>query len=148
MGGIVKMSYYAVMGLTIISMVGYHIVQKNIPPTIHPLIALTVTYLVAALICLLLLPLMPITTPWSQIGQHLHWSSVALAVGVVGIEVGFLLAYRIGWEISTAALISNVAVTIVLIPIGVLFFRERFSITQIVGLGLCVVGLLLIRPSQ
>lgn len=141
------MSYYAVIGLVIISMVGYHVIQKITPTTIHPLISLTVTYLVAAVLCLLLLPFIPITTPWSQFSQNLHWSSVVLALGVVGIELGFLLAYRAGWEISLAGLLSNVAVTVVLLPIGMLIFRERFSITQMVGLGLCVVGLLLARPT-
>ena len=44
---------------------------------------------------------------------------------------------------SIAALYTNVAVTIILIPIGLWFFKEHLSSTNIVGLVLAFAGLVL-----
>ncbi|AST56348.1 membrane protein [Thermoanaerobacterium thermosaccharolyticum] len=41
--------------------------------------------------------------------------------------MGFLLAYRVGWDISLGAIVSDVSVTLLLIPIGVIFFKKIFQ---------------------
>jgi drug/metabolite transporter (DMT)-like permease len=75
-----------------------------------------------------------------------HPRSVALVgVGIVAIEVGFLLAYRLGWEISAASLTASTAIAAILLPIGVFAFREAWSAPRLLGLGLCVAGLWLIH---
>ena len=61
-----------------------------------------------------------------------------------GIELGFLLAYRAGWKISVAAVATNVAVTAVLIPIGIVIFKDQLSLRKVVGLILCILGLVLV----
>jgi len=40
----------------------------------------------------------------------LNWTSFALAFAIAGVEIGFLLAYRAGWNISLGAIASNVAI--------------------------------------
>ena len=66
---------------------------------------------------------------------------MGLAIVVVGLEVGFLLAYRAGWNISLAAIVSNASLTLLLIPIGMLLFRERPTPVNLIGVAICVAGL-------
>ena len=67
-----------------------------------------------------------------------------MGVGAAAIEVGFMVAYRIGWRISLTAVATNVAATAVLIPIGLFVFKEHLSMRNILGVVFCVLGLLLV----
>jgi drug/metabolite transporter (DMT)-like permease len=60
------------------------------------------------------------------------------------IEAGYLIAYRLGWKLNRAALISNVAVAILLIPLGNLLFQESVSLRMTAGAALCISGLILL----
>ena len=73
-----------------------------------------------------------------------NWAVFVLGAAAACIELGFLLAYRNGWRISAAAVASNVAVTTLLIPIGIFAYKEHLSLRNILGLVFCVVGLLLV----
>lgn len=139
------MLYYLSILLVVVSTVVYHLVQKATPADAHPLLTLAVTYLVATLLCLALLPFFPLRAGLGESLRRLNWASIALAAAVTGIELGFLLAYRAGWNISLAALIANTAVAALLAPVGVLLFAERLTPLQIAGIGACAVGLLLIN---
>lgn len=133
------------IGLTIIANVLYHIIQKSTPAEIHPMLSLAVTYLVAMLVCLLFVPLFPLDSGWLGSLRRLNWSCLALGVAIVGLELGFLLAYRAGWKISTGGLVSNVTVSMLLLPIGLMLFRERLSPTNILGVATCILGLVLVN---
>jgi uncharacterized membrane protein len=73
---------------------------------------------------------------------------VLLGIALIGIEFGFLMAYRNGWSVSVAPTFSNVTLALILAPVGLLFLQERLSWQNFLGLGLCVVGLVLMtkRP--
>jgi len=122
----------------------YHVLQKSIPPGAHPLISLLVTYAVAIVLTAGLLPFFPTREPLRQAFRRVNWTSAVLGAAVLGIEVGFLLAYRSGWRISVGSAVCNAAVALLLIPVGLLFFGERLSAVNAVGVALCVTGLLLV----
>ncbi len=77
--------------------------------------------------------------------KELNWASYALGVAIVGLEVGFMLAYRAGWNISLAGLISSTTVSLLLIPVGLLAFRESLSAVNALGIAMCLVGLVLVN---
>lgn len=137
--------FWLVMILTIVSNVFYHIIQKVTPQDANPMLSLAVSYLVSAVICLLLLPLFPLKEGLRESLQKLNWTAVALALTLVGLEVGFLLAYRSGWAISFAGLFSNATVSILLLPVGLLMFNDKLSSTNIVGVLVTVAGLVLMN---
>jgi len=139
------MLYYVSIVLVIASTVIYHFTQKATPADAHPLLTLAVTYVAATALCLALLPFFPLRASLGESLRHLNWASIALAAAVTGIEVGFLLAYRAGWNISLAALIANTAVAAILAPAGLLLFAERLTPIQMVGIGACIIGLVLIN---
>ena len=137
--------FYASMGLTIISNAAYHVLQKVTPGGVNPMLSLAITYALALLVCLALLPLFPLQTGLATSIRQLSWTSYALALPIAGLEIGFLLAYRAGWNISLGALVSNVVVAMLLLPVGLLVFKERISGTNAIGIVVCLVGLALIN---
>jgi uncharacterized membrane protein len=131
--------------LAIVSNVLYHIFQKVTPSDANPLVALSATYVVATVICLVLLPLFPSRVGLIESIKQINGASIALGFAIVGLEAGYLLAYRAKWNISLASMVGNVAMALVLIPVGLLFFRERLSATNYAGLIVCAIGLILIN---
>lgn len=136
---------YLGIGLAVVSNVLYHIFQKSIPSNINPLVTLVVTYLTAAIACLLALPFFQGNGSGIAFYKQIHWASIALGFSIIGLEAGFLLAYRAGWKISLAAGVANVVVAALLVGVGLLFYREQLTLQNIIGVVLCLVGLLLIQ---
>jgi len=130
--------------LTVASTVLYHVVQKSIPANAHPLMSLAVTYVVALALTLLLWPVYPGGGPRRGALGALNWTSPVLGIAVVGIEMGVLLAYRAGWKVSVGSTMVNVSLAVILVPVGLLFFGERLSLSNVLGLVLCVAGLWLL----
>ncbi len=132
------------LSLAVASNVLYHLSQKSVPGGLHPLLSLTVTYVAALAVTLLLWPFYPGGAPSLRSLSGVNWASFAVGVAIVGVEIGVLLAYRAGLKISLGATLINVAVAVVLIPIGLLFFRETLTPANVAGLALCVAGLWLL----
>lgn len=104
------------------------------------MLSVTVNYVTALLVSLLILPFYPGKSVRASWG-NLNWASVAVGVAIVGIELGFVVAYRSGWRISVASLMANVATALLLVAIGVVFFREHLNGRSVAGIALCILGL-------
>lgn len=138
--------YYFSLGLAIVASVGYHIIQKLIPGNVNPIVSIVVTYSASILLSLVLLPILyPLQGGLVASLRQLNWASAALALALVGLELGFLLVYRSGWNISLAAIITNIAATLLLIPIGLWFFHEKVSPLNLIGIGVCIAGLVMVN---
>ncbi len=122
----------------------YHVAQKSIPSGVHPLLSVAVTYAAAFLVTLALWPISPGGAPKLSGIAQLNWATLGVAVSAVGIEIGFLLAYRAGWNINVGSLTVSVAVALLLIPTGALLFKEHLSAANAVGIVLCLAGLTLV----
>jgi drug/metabolite transporter (DMT)-like permease len=75
----------------------------------------------------------------------LNWTSPLLGIAIVGLEFGYIMAYRAGWNISVGSLVANILLALALIPIGILFYQEGFGLNKILGAILCIAGLILIN---
>jgi len=141
-----KTLFYFSISLTILSNVFYHVFQKLTPRQINPFVALSATYGVAMVICLAF-GFLSADESFLESIHRLNWTNFALGFAIVGLEVGFLLAYRAGWNISLGALVSNVATALILIPVGLLFFREKLLPTNLIGIVVCIVGLVMFNQK-
>lgn len=137
--------FYFSAGLAVFSTLLYHIMQKLTPGNANPALALIVTYITSLALCVLLLVFTPLQTGLKAALGQLNWASFGLAFAIVGLEVGFLLAYRAGWNISLVALVVNVIGTLLLIPIGLAFFKDKLSPVNLVGILVCIVGLVMVN---
>src|SRR5512146_2308712 len=136
--------FYFSIALTIFSSALYHFSQKKIPAGVHPIVSVIVTYIASLLICFVLLAFIrPQGGVWQAVKQ-LNWASYVLALSLIGLEVGFLLAYRAGWNIGLAAVLVNVVASLILIPVALLVFRDKLSWVNIAGVLVCLIGLVML----
>ncbi len=134
--------------IAIAGQVFYHVTQKSISAGAHPVISLLTFYLVAAVLTLPLLWLFPVTASVIEEIQKLNWAVYGVAASIVMIEIGFLLAYRAGAELSSAAVLTASVVAVSTLIIGALFFRESLSVMKVAGIMLCLGGMGLMTWKQ
>ena len=137
-------SFYLPILMTIGGGVLYHVGQKAIPQTVHPFVAVIVAYSIGILLCAAALYFDPAGRSFSASVKELNWAVIGVGVGAVVIEIGFLLAYRNGWNINAASVVCNISVALLLIPIGLVVFREHLTLRHAAGIGCCLIGLYLI----
>ncbi|MBC8060328.1 MAG: EamA family transporter [Clostridiaceae bacterium] len=131
--------------LIIASNVLYNICQKSTPKSVNPFTSLLVTYLTATLLTVIAFKFNKTDKGFLDSLKELNWTSFVLGISIVGLELGYLMAYRAGWNISVGSLVANIFLAILLIPIGILFFKEGFEFNKILGVAFCFLGLLLIN---
>lgn len=131
-------------GLAILASTLYHVFQKSTPADVNPALSLLVTYGTAAVATLGLFIFYP-PQNLSQDFAKLNWASYALGLSIVGLELGILLAYRFGWQISLLGVVVHIAAALLLLPVGLLLFKEKLTPLNLVGIGLCILGLILVN---
>jgi len=136
--------YFSIM-LAIASSALYHFSQKSTPVNVNPAVAIMVTYAVAFLLTLILLLFIPSKIGFIAELRQLNWASYLLAFSIVGLEVGFLLVYRAGWNVGIAAVLVNVVASLLLVPIALLVFKQQLSWVNIVGILVCLAGLVMLN---
>ncbi|MEE1128574.1 MAG: EamA family transporter [Methanobrevibacter sp.] len=123
----------------------YNICMKSMPGDVNPFGALMVTYFVAALISAIIFIFMVGSSNVLVELSKINWTSIILAIAIVGLEVGYVFVYRAGWAVSTASVVANIGLACVLLVVGFLLYRENVSIKQIIGIFVCMFGLILIN---
>lgn len=131
--------------IVILSNTFYNICMKSMPGEVNPFGALMVTYLVAAIITAIIFIYMVGPSNVSVEISKINWTSVILALAIVGLEVGYVFVYRAGWTVSTASVVANIGLACVLLLVGYFLYRENVSLTQITGIIVCMFGLYLIN---
>lgn len=133
--------------LIVASNVMYNISQKSTPEKANPFVTLLVTYTTAIIITAGVLVFNRPEKGLIGSIRELNWTSILLGIAIIGLEFGYLMAYRAGWNISVGSLVANIILALMLIPIGIIFYKERFELTKILGSVFCIVGLILINKK-
>ena len=136
--------FYFPFALTVAGMVLYHLSQKSVPPGVNPFLVVVLAYVVGIALCVVCAVAYPGKKNLIESLKLSNWAVFTLGAAAALIELGFLLAYRAGWKISMAAVATNAAAAIALIPIGVLVFKDHLSWRNILGLIFCIFGLALV----
>ena len=137
--------YIFSIGLIVFSNILYNICQKATPGSVNPFSSLMITYVTAALLTGLALCFYKTDQGLLRSFAAVNWTSVALGVSIVGLEFGYLMAYRAGWDISVGSLVANIFLAVMLIPVGIFFFKEGFAVGKVLGVIFCLIGLVLIN---
>jgi multidrug transporter EmrE-like cation transporter len=123
----------------------YHIAAKSIPRAFDPLAAIVGLYATALAGSVLLFsairPARGLLT-WTRLW---HPTIAAVGIGALMIETGFLLAYRGGWPVSTASVITNGLAAVLLVGVGTAFFSEPITFVKALGVALCLAGIALLQ---
>jgi len=131
--------------IVVASNILYHICQKSTPDNANPFSALFTTYVTAAVLTFIASHFYKTGEGFFQSFKGLNWTSIVLAIAIVGLELGYMLVYRAGWNISVGSLVANIIVALLLVPIGIMFYKEGFGLSKVLGSILCIIGLILIN---
>lgn len=127
--------------LVIISNVFYHICAKELSPDMNPLASLTVTYAVGAAASFILYIITNKGCSLITEMSHLNWAPLVLGLVIVGLEAGYIYAYKAGWQVSVAATVQSCVLAIILLAVGALFYKEKLTWNKAVGTAVCMIGL-------
>lgn len=137
-------SFYAPIILAIVGGVIYQVSQKSIPQTVHPFAAIIVAYVTGIVLCGIGLLIDPAVRSWASSLTGTNWAVIGVGVGATTVEIGFLLAYRTGWNLNAASVVMSISLSLLLIPIGLLAFKEHLTLRAAAGIGCCLLGLYLL----
>ena len=70
---------------------------------------------------------------------------ILLGISVVGLEVGFIYAYKVGWPVSTASMVQSAFLALALIVVGAALYHETVTVNKVIGIVICLVGLYFIN---
>ena len=139
------LSYIWPIALVVVSNTLYQICAKSVPDGMNPLASLTFTYLIGAIVSCVLYFALNRNANLIREFRMLNWAPVVLGIVIVGLEVGFIYAFRAGWQISTAQVVSSAILAVILIFVGYLLYHEAIIWNKIVGIIICLAGLVLIN---
>ena len=139
------LSYIWPIALVVVSNTLYQVCAKSVPEGMNPLASLTVTYLIAAAVSCALYYLLNRNADLFRELRMTNWAPVVLGLGIVGLEVGFIYAFRAGWQIGVTQIITSAMVAMILIFVGFLIYHEAITWNKIAGIAVCVAGLVLIN---
>lgn len=137
--------FYFSITLAIASSTVYHFTARSIPSNVNFTVSLLVTYMVAFVVTLLGFFFLPAKQGVIAEIKQLNWASLALAIAIVGVEFGFLLTYRAGWHLGVAAVLVNVVASLILVPVAIFFFKDKISWINILGILVCLTGLVMLN---
>ena len=140
-------SYVWPIALAVVSNIFYQICAKSTPEGMDPLASLTVTYTVGAAAAGALYFILNREGNLLREYAHLNWAPFVFGLALVGLEVGFIYAYKAGWPVSTANLVASAFLAVVLIFVGRLLYKEQITPNKLAGIAICMVGLYFINKK-
>ena len=140
-------SFWWPIGLLLVAHTFYQVSTKSVPEAMDPFAAVFFNYVVAACAAFVL---------WMVMGQEknlavqlgkMNWAPVVMGLTITAVEVASVFMYKLGWNISVGTTIVNIALAVVLAVIGVMFYKEVLTTQQLMGIGLCIAGVIVMAKS-
>jgi drug/metabolite transporter (DMT)-like permease len=74
-----------------------------------------------------------------------NWASIVLGVAIVGLEGGWLYAYKAGWQVNSGFIVQSAFVSVLLLFVGYFLYHEALTWNKLVGVVICLLGLFFIN---
>jgi len=140
-----RYSYYIPVVIIVLSNALYDISAKAFPEGLNAQAGLTAYYIIAAVVSFTLFYLTSETKDFPAELKKVTWATFTLALGCTGIDLGYVLLFRAGWNISYGSLACNIMIAVTLIIVGKILFREYINRYHLLGISLCLTGFALIN---
>ena len=111
----------------------------------NPFASLIITYLVGAAVAFIMFLILGDSRDILTELKKANWTSFVLGIVLVGLEVGFIYAYKAGWKVSAAQIVTSSILGVILIIVGCVGYKEAITWNKIVGVIVCLAGLGLIN---
>jgi drug/metabolite transporter (DMT)-like permease len=139
------LAYAWPIALIVLSNTLYQICAKSVPEGMNPFASLTVTYLVGAAVSAVLYFVLGPRTGILKEYSKLNWAPFVLGIVIVGLEAGYIFAFKAGWQVSMAQVVQASILAGVLLLVGYLLYHESLTWNKILGIAICLVGLVFIN---
>ncbi len=137
-------NYIWPIALVVFSNTVYQICAKSVPGGMNPFASLTITYLVAAASSALLFFLLGGSGLAKEYAKT-NWAPFVLGIVIVGLEVGWIFAYKAGWQVSTGFIVQSAVLAGALLLVGWLLYHEAITWNKLLGVAICLVGLIFLN---
>jgi drug/metabolite transporter (DMT)-like permease len=122
----------------------YNISTKSTPSDVNAFASLATSYFIAMLGSAVMFFFTSDSKNLLVEISKTNWSALALGIAIVGLEFGYICIYRAGWKIGVASLVANISLACVLLLVGLFVYKEVITLKQLLGMGICAIGLMLI----
>lgn len=139
------MGYVWPIALVVVSNILYQLCAKGVPKDMDTMASMTVTYTVGAICSAIIYFVINRNGNLLEEYAKMNIAPILLGVSVVGLEVGFIYAYKAGWPVSTASIVQSAFLAVALIFVGGLVYKEPVTFNKIFGAAVCLVGLYFIN---
>ena len=134
-------SYVWPIALVVFSNTLYQICAKEVPAGMNAFASLTVTYLVGAVASGLLFLVTGNGANLLQEYGRLNWAPFVLGLVILGLEAGWIYAYKAGWPVSTAFIVQSAILAGFLLAVGYVLYREPLAWNKVAGVVICLTGI-------
>ncbi len=131
--------------LIVLSNTVYQICTKTVPEGANPFATLTATYAVGTVVCTVLFFVTNHGGNLIKEYAKFNWSPFVLGLVIVGLEAGYIYAYKAGWQVSTLPVVQSAFLAVTLIVVGAFLYHENVTWNKIAGIIVCIAGLFLIN---
>lgn len=139
------MSTYWPILTIVVSNVIYHICAKLTPKGLNPLVAVIVTYLTGIFVSLVIyLSLFKCSSLLDEF-RNLNWTVFVFGFAIIGLELGNIYMYKVGWNVNTGYIVQSSVFAVVLLLTGRLLFNEQITFTKLISTVICLIGLYFIN---
>ena len=138
-------SYIWPIALLVLANTVYQICAKSVPDGMNAFASLTITYLVGAAASIVFYFLFNSGGNLIKEYDKLNWAPVALGIVIVGLEAGWIFAYKAGWQVSTAFIVQSCFLAVTLLFIGYTLYHESLTWNKLAGAFICMIGLVFIN---
>ncbi len=139
------LSYIWPIALIVLSNTVYQICAKSVPKEMNPFASLTVTYLVGALASAALFFILGHNSSLVKEYAKINWAPFVLGIVIVGLEAGWIYAYKAGWQVSTGFIVQSAFLAAMLLFVGFFLYHEALTWNKLVGVVICLIGLVFIN---
>lgn len=138
-------AYIWPLALVILSNVFYQICTKSVPKDMNPFASVTVTYLVGAVVSIILFFALGEEKNFVKELTKLNWAPFVLGLVIVGLEAGWIYAYKAGWQVSVGFIVQSSVLAVILLAVGYFAYHEALTWNKIVGVVVCLIGLVFLN---
>ena len=133
------------MALLVLSNTVYQICTKSVPDGIDPMASLIVTYLVGAVASAVFYFVLNKDANLIRECGKLNWAPFVLGIVIVGLEAGWIYAYKAGWQVSVGFIVQSAFLAVTLILVGYFLYHEALTWNKLAGAAICLIGLMVIN---
>ena len=141
----ISFSYIWPMALLVLSNTVYQICAKSVPEGMNPFASLMVTYLVGAVASAVLYFALGHENGLAKEFSKLNWAPIVLGFVIVGLEAGWIFAYKAGWQVSVGFIVQSAFLALTLLVVGFFLYHEALTWNKLLGVAVCLAGLFIIN---